>query len=56
MLLQELTIQKFRLSYSHKNIIESYKVSRKNLFEKNKIPASELSKKKNPTINCEKNL
>jgi len=54
MLLKECTIQKFKLSYSHKNRIEScnidqisYKVSRENLFEKNKIPASEFSKIKN---------
>ena len=55
-LLKKSTIQKFRLSYSHKNRIEkcnidqiSYKIGKNNLFEKNKIPASELLKIKNPT-------
>ena len=56
MLLKKCTIQKLRLSFSYKNKIELcninqiyYKVGKNNLFEKNKIPASELLKIKNPT-------
>ncbi len=56
MLIRECTIQEFRLSYSHKNVIKlcninqiSHTVSGGNLFERNKIPGSELSKINNST-------
>ena len=54
MQIKQCTIQKLKLSYCHKNMIElcninqiSYNMSRDNIFEKNKIPTSELSKIKN---------